>query len=291
MESVKYLLLSLRPRQWTKNLIVYAGLLFSQNLTNPFLFAKTTLAFLIFCLLSGAVYLVNDLVDIEKDRAHPEKKKRPLASKKLSYKVAMIAAVGVPLFCFGFSFSVNAAFVLVALFYYLLMLAYSFFLKRAVLLDVMTIAFGFVLRAVAGAVAIEVEVSSWFLICTILLALFLGLAKRRHELQLLEAKASAHRESLSKYTTQLLDQLIAAVTSSTILAYALYTLGEETVSKFGTTNLIYTLPFVIYGIFRYLYLMYVKQHGGSPEKVLLTDKPMIVNILLYLSATGYILYS
>lgn len=291
MDQLKYLILSLRPKQWTKNLILFAGLLFSQNVLEPSLFLQTLFAFFIFCFLSGAVYLVNDWVDVDKDRKHPEKKNRPLAAKKLSPSFALGGAIVLPLFCLFCAFLLNTQFLLVALFYYGLMLAYSFWLKKMVLLDVMTIAFGFVLRALAGALAIQVEVSSWFLICTILLALFLGLAKRRHELRLLEGKAGTHRETLAHYTTQLLDQLIAAVTSSTILAYALYTMGEQTVAKFGTSNLIYTLPFVIYGIFRYLYLMYVKEHGGSPERVLLTDKPMIVNILLYLVATGAILYS
>lgn len=291
MDTVRYLMLSLRPKQWTKNLILFAGLLFSQNFLNKALFLETLFAFFIFCFLSGAVYLVNDLVDAQKDRKHPEKKKRPIAAKKLSQSTALIAAIVIPLSCMVLALQLNFSFFLVAAIYYILMLAYSFALKKMVILDVMTIAFGFVLRALAGALAIQVDVSSWFLICTILLALFLGLAKRRHELRLLEGKAAAHRESLSSYSPQLLDQLIAAVTSSTILAYALYTMGEETVAKFGTENLIYTLPFVIYGIFRYLYLMYVKEHGGSPEKVLLTDKPMIANILLYLAAAGVILYS
>jgi len=291
MKTLKYLILTLRPRQWTKNLILFAGLIFSQNLFDPVLFAKTLYAFFVFCLLSGAVYLVNDLVDIEKDRLHPEKKKRPLASRKLSLKVATGTAIGLPVICLLLSYVLNLQFLLVSISYYLLMLAYSFFLKKQVILDVMTIAFGFVLRALAGAVAIQVEVSSWFLICTILLALFLGLAKRRHELRLLEGGAAAHRESLSSYSPQLLDQLIAAVTSSTILAYALYTQGAETVAKFGHTNLVYTLPFVVYGIFRYLYLMYVHEHGGSPEKVLFSDKPMLANVLLYILVASVILYS
>ncbi len=291
MDQFKYLFLSLRPKQWTKNLILFAGLLFSQNLLVPRLFFETVFAFFIFCFLSGAVYLVNDLVDVEKDRRHPEKKNRPLAARELSGSVAVAAAVVLPVVCFGLALLLNLQFLWVAASYYLLMLVYSFVLKKMVILDVMTIAFGFVFRALAGAVAIEVGVSSWFLICAILLALFLGLAKRRQELRLLEKKGALHREVLSEYSPQLLDQLIAAVTSSTILAYALYTMGEETIAKFGTANLIYTLPFVIYGIFRYLYLMYVQEHGGSPEKVLLTDRPLLINILLYLTAAGVILYS
>jgi len=291
MKTFKYLVLSMRPRQWTKNLILFASLIFSQNLFNPVLFSKTLFAFLVFCLLSGAVYLVNDIVDIEKDRKHPEKKKRPLASKKLSLKVAHGAAIALPILCMLLAFVLNRQFFLISISYFSLMLGYSFFLKKKVILDVMTIAFGFVLRALAGAAAIEVEASSWFLICTILLALFLGLAKRRHELRLLEEKAAAHRESLTYYTPQLLDQLIVAVTSSTILAYALYTQGAETVARFGTKNLVYTLPFVVYGIFRYLYLMYVKEHGGSPEKVLFSDKPMLANVLLYILTASVILYS
>lgn len=290
MKTFFLIIQSLRPKQWTKNLIVFAGLIFSQKLFVLKDFLTALAAFGIFCLLSGAVYLVNDIVDIEKDRQHPEKRKRPLASGKLSIRAATIVAGILPIVSLGLASIINKEFVLVGVAYYFLITSYSFFLKKIVIVDVMTVAMGFVLRAVAGAVAIQVEASSWFLICTILLALFLGLAKRRHELVTLVEKAHHHRESLLHYTPQLLDQLIAAVTSSTILAYALYTMGEETVKKFGTSNLIYTLPFVIYGIFRYLYLMYVKQGGGSPERVLLTDRPLILNILLYLLTTSLILY-
>lgn len=284
------LILSLRPKQWTKNLLVFAGLLFSMNLFHTQSVVKALAAFVLFCILSGTVYVINDLLDLEQDKAHPVKCKRPLASGRLSKKVAVIAVIVLAVGGLVLSFMLNLSFGIVALSYFLLMLGYTLALKHMVILDVIVIAMGFVLRAVAGAMVIHVTISSWLLVCTIFLALFLGLSKRRHEMVLLGDEAKNHRKILGEYSPYLLDQMVAVVTASTVMAYALYTTAPETVEKFQTRNLIFTLPFVLYGIFRYLYLVHQKKMGGSPEMVLLKDKPMITNILLYALTVGFILY-
>lgn len=281
---------SLRPGQWIKNLFIFAGILFSQNILNLPLLLKVIFAFFAFCLLSGSVYIINDLVDLEYDRRHSVRSRRPIASGKLKPLHAILSlAILIPL-SLGLSYYLGVNFFLVALTYFLLQLSYSFYLKHIVILDVFAIAFGFVLRVVAGAVVINVEISSWLLICTILLALFLGLAKRRYELAVAGEKAQGHRKVLGEYSPYLLDQMISVVTASTIVAYALYTISSETTTKFGTKNLIFTIPFVIYGIFRYLYLIHQKEEGGLPEKILITDKPLMIDILLWVVAVGVILY-
>jgi len=281
---------SLRPKQWVKNFFVFAGLLFSLNILNlPFLF-KTVLAFFIFCFLSGAVYLLNDLADREKDSHHPIKSKRPIASGRLSVAYTRAAFAFFIAFSLGLAYFLSLKFFFVALFYFMLQVAYTFYLKNIVIMDVFSIAFGFVLRVVAGAVVISVEVSSWLLTCTILIALFLGLSKRRHELVTLEGVAKKHRKVLRKYSPYLLDQMISVVTASTVVAYALYTMAEETVTKLGTKKLIFTLPFVIYGIFRYLYLIHQKGEGGNPEHILVKDKALMINILLWILVVSLILY-
>lgn len=281
---------SLRPGQWTKNLFIFAGILFSQNVFNSPLLLKVIFAFLVFCLLSGAVYIFNDLIDLEQDRRHPVKSQRPIAVGKLKIPYAILAFVLFSLFSLWMAYYLGLPFFLGALSYFLLQIVYSLFLKRMVVLDVFAIAFGFVLRVVAGAVVIDVEISSWLLICTILLALLLGFSKRRHELVLLEEEAENHRRALTQYSPYLLDQMISVVTAGTVVAYVLYTMSEETIAKFGTKNLIFTVPFVLYGIFRYLYLVHRKGAGGNPEKILVTDKPLMINILLWVIAVGVILY-
>ena len=260
------------------------------SLFNGALLLKASLAFLLFCLLSGTEYIVNDLLDLEKDRAHPLKSRRPIASGRLKPSNAKVFAVVFSIVGISGSFVLNTNFGLIAAAYYFLMLGYTLAFKRVVILDVLIIAVGFVLRAVAGAVVIDVTISSWLLVCTTFLALFLGLSKRRHELVLLGEDAVNHRKILGEYSPYLLDQMIAVVTASTVMAYALYTTAADTVEKFGTRNLVFTLPFVLYGIFRYLYLVHQKKMGGSPESILIKDRAMILNILLYLIATGFILY-
>jgi len=283
------LLASLRPRQWVKNLFVFAGVIFSQQMLTPL--AWTALgAFAIFCGLSGAIYLFNDVADAERDRLHPSKRLRPIASGELSRPTAAIFGALLVGGCLAAAFRIGAAFVLVALGYALLLTAYSLWLKHIVILDVLTVAAGFVLRAVAGAVAVDAEISGWLLICTILIALFLALGKRRHEYRSLARDAAAHRPILAEYSESFLDQMISVVTASTVTAYALYTMSPETVAKFHTRLLPLTLPFVLYGIFRYLYLLYRRDLGGNPSDLLVTDKALLFDALLWMLATFAIIY-
>ena len=281
---------SLRPKQWTKNLFIFAAILFSQNILNFPLLLKAVYAFFIFCLLSGAVYIINDLIDLEKDRSHPVKSKRPLASGRIKPLYIMPFLAPLIILSFWAAYYLNVPFFWIAMAYLLLQTAYSIYLKNIVILDVFSIAAGFVLRVVAGAVVINVEISSWLLICTMLLSLLIGLSKRRHELIILENEAVAHRQVLKEYSPYLLDQMIAIVTSSTVVAYILYTISAETVAKFGTHTLIFTVPFVLYGIFRYLYLIHQKGMGGSPENILVADRAILIDVLLWVIAVGIILY-
>ena len=281
----------MRPRQWTKNLLVFAALIFSQNLFNTPMLRDSTIAFVIFCFLSGSVYTLNDLLDIKQDRLHPKKSKRPLASGKLKPATAIMAGLLLIILSLVNAFWLNTNFGLIALSYFILQIAYSTILKHVVILDVLAVSIGFVLRAIAGAEVIDVPISSWLLVCTILLALFLSLGKRRHEILLLEENAVNHRKILYEYSPGLLDQMISVVTASTVVAYALYTMSTETITKFQTDNLKYTIPFVLYGIFRYLYLIHQKSGGGSPEKILLNDKPLLINIILYLTTVWLFTYT
>jgi len=287
---VKLVVTSMRPRQWTKNGLVFAALIFSRNLFNPSDVARSVAAFIAFCLLSGAVYIVNDLVDRKNDQSHPQKRLRPIASGRLKPGPAAAAAVVAVVVALAAGFVLDWRFGAIIVTYFVMQLAYSFRLKRIVVLDVMIVAAGFAFRAVAGTFVVHVQISPWLFVCTILLALFLAIAKRRHELMFLEGGGISHRSVLGKYSETLLDQMIAVATSSTVVAYCLYTLAPETVEKFGTHNLILTVPFVLYGVFRYLYLVYRKDLGGAPERVLLTDVPLIIDILLYMAGVVAILY-
>jgi 4-hydroxybenzoate polyprenyltransferase len=282
-------LLSLRPRQWVKNLFVFAGLIFSQSLFTP-LFWPALAAFLIFCALSGAIYVFNDLADVEKDRLHPTKRARPIASGALSRRAAAGLGVALVLGSLVLAFRLSVPFGLAAAAYAALLTAYSVWLKHLVILDVLTVAAGFVLRAVAGAAAIAVEISGWLVICTILVALFLALGKRRHEYRTLRGAAAAHRPILAEYSESFLDQMVAVVTASTVTAYALYTMSPDTVAKFHTRLLPVTLPFVLYGIFRYLYLLYRRELGGNPSDLLLNDRALLVNTVLWMLAVLVIIY-
>jgi 4-hydroxybenzoate polyprenyltransferase len=284
------LLKAMRPQQWTKNILLFAALLFSQNL---FHWRETVLvcaACAVFCLLSSGVYLFNDLLDIESDRIHPLKRHRPLASGALPVPVGIAACVSLSVGALAAAFWLSTPFAWTAVAYFLLQVAYTVRLKHVVILDVGCIAAGFVLRAVAGGQVIAVTISSWLLICAMLLSLFLALGKRRHELLLLEDGATAHRRILGEYTIDLLDQMISIVTAATVVCYTFYTVAPETVAKFGTTRLVFTVPFVLYGIFRYLYLIHRRQMGGSPEKALLNDGASLVNLALYGLAVIVILY-
>jgi len=291
IQTTKALIEALRPRQWLKNGIIFAGIIFSQNLFQPRLFLIAVGAFLLFCALSSSVYLINDIGDLERDRRHPAKRLRPLASDRLPLRTAWLTAAALAVAGLSLSFALRLEFGLLALGYYVLNLGYTYWLKHIAILDVMAIAVGFVIRAAAGAEAIAVEISPWLLVCTIFLALFLALSKRRHELLVLEAGAGDHRASLAHYSPYLLDQMIAVVTASTVISYCLYTMWPETVAKFGTHNLVYTSPFVIFGVFRYLYLVHQREQGGAPEKIPLTDGPMLVNLALWLAAVAGALYA
>lgn len=284
------LVASLRPRQWTKNLLVFAGLIFSRGLHEPALVARSGLAFALFCLLSGGVYLINDVVDAERDRAHPQKRHRPVASGRLPAGIALVAGVGVLIGTTAAAFFLSIPFGMVAVAYAVLLTAYSAGLKHVVIVDTLIIAGGFVLRALAGVIVLGIEPSYWLLLCTILLALFLTFGKRRHELLALEAGATDHRPILSEYTPQLLDQMIAVVTASTLMAYALYTMAPETHVRLGTTRLPVTIPFVLYGIFRYLYVLYRHDLGGNPSEHFLTDRALLVDVALWGVTVIVVLY-
>ena len=286
------ILRSMRPKQWTKNIILFAPLIFSQNITNKQLAISSLISFMVFCFLSGSVYILNDLIDIKQDKVHPLKSKRPLASGRLRPIYAVITLLLLLALSAYVSLTyLNYLFILVAGSYLILQIAYSTVLKHIIIIDVFSIAAGFLLRVLAGAEAIEVTFSTWLFFCTILLALFLALSKRRHEIILLDEKAINHRKILFEYSADLLDQMISIVTTTTLIAYILYTISPETVARFGTDNLKYTVPFVLYGIFRYLYLIHQKNEGGSPERVLLNDMPILITVILYCLTACYILYS
>ena len=287
---LKYVLLSMRPEQWIKNFFVFTALLFSKNLLNPSKDIEAIIGFVIFCMVTGCAYMVNDLVDLEKDKLHPVKSRRPLASGKLKKETAAKIIVLVCLASLFFAFYMNILFGFIVLAYFLLNIGYSIYLKNIVIIDVVSIAAGFVLRVLGGAVIISVVASQWLILCTILLSLFLGFSKRRHELILLEDSATSHRRVLEHYSPYFLDQMIAVVTASTLICYALYTMSRDTVEKLGTSKLIYTIPFVLYGIFRYLYLVHQKEEGGSPTEIMFTDKPMIINLCLWVISSVVFIY-
>jgi 4-hydroxybenzoate polyprenyltransferase len=284
------LLAGVRPRQWTKNLLVFAGLIFSRGLDEPALVVRSTAAFALFCLLSGGIYLINDVLDAERDRLHPQKRHRPVASGRLPAPVAFWAGIALLMGASLAAFALSVRFGVVAVAYAALLSAYSAGLKHVVIVDTLIIAAGFVLRALAGVVVLDIELSNWLLLCTILLALFLTFGKRRHELLALDAGAADHRPILEEYSPQLLDQMIAVVTASTLMAYALYTMAPETQTKLETTRLPLTIPFVLYGIFRYLYLLYRRDLGGNPSELFLTDRALLLAVALWGAAVIVILY-
>jgi len=288
---VVLLVRSLRPQQWTKNLFVFAGLLFSGRLIDRAAWPAAIAAFLIFCGLSGAVYLVNDVLDRAADAQHPIKRHRPVASGALAPGVALTAALILAALCVAGATAINTGLTITAVSYMVLLGAYSAALKHYVIIDVLTLSAGFVLRAVAGAVAIGVPISHWLLVCSTLLALFIGLSKRRHELTLLSDSASGHRPSLQEYSPYLLDQMISVVTAATLVAYSVYTISSETAERLGSDRLGLTIPFVLYGIFRYLYLVHRRDGGGSPSELLLTDRPLLVCVALWVAAVVLVLYT
>jgi 4-hydroxybenzoate polyprenyltransferase len=284
------LLRSLRPSQWTKNLIIFAALIFGQRLLDSTAVLTSVAAFAIFCALSGVVYLINDVADRHADRQHPTKRHRPIASGAVPVPLAIGTATVLAFGSLTGAYLLRTEFGLVATGYLLLLALYSGPLKHVVIIDVLTIAVGFVLRAAAGAVVISVEIGHWLLIVTLLLALFLALSKRRHELVLLADSARSHRRILQEYSPYLLDQMISVVTASTLVAYAFSTISPEVIAKFGTDKLGLTFPFPLYGIFRYLYLVHQKEGGGSPADMLLNDRPLLACVALWGIAVVLIIY-
>ena len=289
--SLPLLITSVRPEQWTKNLLLFAGLMFGGRLLDLSAVLLATEAFAIFCALSSAVYLYNDIADREADRNHPLKRTRPVASGELPAHTAAIAATVLGAAGLGFAMRISPVFGGLAVAYLVLLLLYSAALKHIVIIDVLTIAGGFVLRAVAGAVAVDVPIGPWLPVCTTLLALFLVLNKRRHELILLGEGATDHRPILQEYSPYLLDQMIAVVTASTVIAYSIFATSAETAERLGTRRLGLTIPFVLYGIFRYLYLVHQKRGGGNPTTMLTTDGPLLACVALWAIAAGLCLYS
>ncbi|HEY5003614.1 MAG TPA: decaprenyl-phosphate phosphoribosyltransferase [Ktedonobacteraceae bacterium] len=305
-KRMQALLKEMRPRQWTKNLAVFIGLVFAGHLFQASSFTRTALAFVAFCLASSTIYLINDLLDLEKDRQHPVKRLRPLASGKLPISWAIGALVGLVL-CTGIVTAIifiipigskpdifaafggaNLLFTLTIVAYLVLMVLYSIRLKHIVLLDVFIIASGFVLRIIAGAVVVPVSISPWLYIVTCFLSLFLAFSKRRHELVLLQGQASQHRQILKEYSIPMLDQMITIAVTGTIMSYSLYTI-EGSVSHHHLIAI--TLPLVLYGMFRYLYLVYMRMEGGSPEEVLLRDRHILGTVILCVVLIMIVLYA
>jgi 4-hydroxybenzoate polyprenyltransferase len=285
------LLVSIRPREWIKNSFLFAALFFSQNLLTPVLVLRTFLAFGLYCLAASGVYLMNDIKDRDEDKKHPQKRTRPIASGALPVVWAAPATVVLLLLAIGGAWLLRPALGLIIASYVLLNIAYSHGLKHVVILDIFVIAAGFVLRVVAGAVVIDVIISHWLLICTMLLALFLSFSKRRCELVTLAQEASQHRHVLAEYDLPFLDVMIGIVTSAVLMGYTLYTVSSETMAKFHTDRLLLTVPIVLYGIFRYLYLVYHRNSGGNPAHTLLTDGPLRLSLLLWGLVSALILYT
>lgn len=280
----------MRPYQWSKNAVVFAALIFSKHLFIVEDVARVLVGFASFCLVASGAYVMNDLRDCDRDREHPSKRLRPLPSGRVSRQAALLLAGGLMAGGLGVAALLGLPFLVMLAAYLALQFAYTFWLKEVVILDVMAIAAGFVLRAGAGGVAIAVPVSPWLIICTFLLMLFLGFSKRRHELTLLEGRATEHRASLREYSPYFLDQMISVVTASTVVAYAIYTVSPEVQEKLGTDLLYLTIPFVLFGIFRYLYLIHQREEGGNPSQILISDKPLLADVLLWVLTASLLLY-
>lgn len=279
----------MRPRQWPKNGLVFVPLFFDGKLTHPESLLRTAVAFILLCMMSGAVYIMNDLKDIEKDRQHPVKRRRPLASGRLNPVVAAAAALIFTTFSLTAGYYLSPSFDVILVTYLAIQIAYTFYLKNLVLLDVMTIATGFVLRVAAGVAVVNVErFSPWLYVCTGLLALFMVLGRRRHEILLLGQEAGNHRSILTEYSLDLIDRLIGIVTTSAIVAYSLYTFLAEGLP--ANHLMMLTIPFVLYAVFRYLYLIQVRHEGGAPEEIFLRDRPMQVTLALYCAVVFLALY-
>ena len=292
MGTIRNSVRSMRPEQWTKNLIVFAGLFFARKLSDPATILSSVEIFIIFCMLSSASYIFNDIIDRREDILHPDKCRRPIARGSLSIKIASAVSLMMVLVGLVWAAALSYKLLLISIGFLLLHVFYDLYLKHISIIDVFAIALAFILRLLAGVSISGVEflISSWILLCTFLLALFLALCKRRAEMALLLEKSKHHRKSLEDYSLEFLDQLITIVAGCSILSYALYALSVETIAKHGTDKLLYTIPFVVYGIFRYLYLVNMKMGGANPEKLLLKDLPLLADILLYCVAVYAVVY-
>lgn len=297
MKLFKFLRL-IRVHQWIKNVFVFVPLLFSLHLFDKDYFLTTLYAFLVFCLASSAIYVINDLVDIESDRAHPLKKNRPLPSGAISKTTAIITSSLFLVLVFWMMMYFNKEFIFLVVTFVVLNVLYSFWFKNIVLLDIFSIAAGFSIRVLAGAFVIQVPISSWLLLTTMFISLFLGVMKRRSELvlvtenskQILETAEQKSRKVLAQYSLNFADQMATVAATGVIVCYALYTVAPRTVSVFQTERLIYTTPFVVFGIFRFMYLEYISGKGENTTRTLATDLPMILNVLVYAFVTVFIIY-
>ncbi len=287
---MKYLFFALRPKQWIKNLFIFLPLIFGKML---FVFPanlKAVSAFCLFSIIASVGYLLNDIIDAEKDRLHPTKNQRPIASNKISIRQACFAAVILFAISLPLSFLLDAKFGFLIIIYFTFNLIYAKVLKNAVIIDVFCLGAFFLLRVMAGGIIANVELSHWILFMTGLLALFLGFIKRRQEVKIFDEKGTLHRRVLERYGIYFIDQMIAVVTSSIVVVYILYTVDSYTVKSFGTRHLIYSIPFVYYGIFRYLYLIYQHNEDGDPTNVLFSDRKMQINLVLWVSVCIGVIY-
>ena len=290
VSKLKHVVVSMRPGQWFKNLFIFAGLISSGNLFHPEVLIRVGSGFILFSLVASSIYIFNDVMDVEYDRAHPEKKSRPVAAGLLSVPAAHAGAIVFAAAGLIGALTLDRVFFAILLSYLIINFAYTIKIKKMVILDIMCISSGFVLRVLAGTELAEVTPSDWLILCTITLSLFLGFSKRRHELAVTGAKAVSHRKVLGEYSLSFLDQMIAVATACTVMSYALYTVSPQTVYRFGTRNLVFSIPFVIYGIYRYLYLIHQKNLGGNPSRELVRDLPLLINALLWALVVVLIIY-
>lgn len=291
MKTISLLIRTLRVYQWTKNLLVFAAIIFAGELLNTTAIISSILAFFSFCFAASSTYIFNDLMDIEKDRLHPDKSKRPIASGEISIRTAVVLSLILAVFSFILAYILGPKFIGILLVYVFLTVSYSLLWKRFFLVDVLVLSLGFVTRAIAGAVAINVIFSNWLIVCTLFLALFLSLGKRRGELLLLKDDAENHRSVLVYYTIEYLDQLLLIVSAGALISFTIYTCSQEVVERLHTDQLYLSLPFVIYGLFRYLYLVRYQGEGSDPTKVLLTDKPIAICVTLWALTNIGLIYS
>ncbi len=283
----------MRPWQWTKNFVLFAGVVFSERFNELILIRRSFYGFIIFCLASGAIYILNDVFDRKRDIEHPGKKNRPITSGLIGHGSATAISIVLMVLLLAVSWLLGTQFFWILFSFIALNIAYSIFLREVVILDVISISFSFLLRAVAGVAVLrveapDVELSPWLLICTLFLSLFLAFCKRRNELSVLDG-AEGHRNALGEYTVLLLDQFVGLSATAALISYSIYTVWPETTSKFGTNNLVYTIPFVVFGIMRYLYLVYKRNEGGDPSGVLLMEKSILIDVFLWFLATMWIL--